>query len=84
MDHKCKFVKYRRRPKKKTMSYKCHGCFLVLVYSRRTLHRMMTRPGYRGYPLVKYYDVHDPKYQQAAISEEEAFRELFSYEFNHG
>lgn len=83
MSHKCKFVRYRRRPKRKTISYKCHGCFLVVVMRKRALHRMMTRVGYRGYPLVKYYDIHDPRYQETAISEEEAFQELFSYEFNH-
>lgn len=83
MTHKCKFVKYRHRPKRKTISYKCHGCFLVVVMRKRALHRMTTRVGYRGYPLTKYYDVNDPRYQQKAISEEEAWRELFSYEFNH-
>ena len=86
MTHKCKLraYRYQRRRSKKTMSYKCHGCFLVIVVRKRLAHRMLTRPGYRATPIVtRYYDVNDPRYQAKAISEEQAWRELFSFEFNH-
>lgn len=82
MEHKCKFVRHRGgRKNRKTVLYKCHGCFLVLVLRKRSLHRMMTRVGYRGSPIMqKYYDTRDPGYRKAA---DDAMRDLFSYEFNH-
>ena len=85
MNHKCKFVAHRRQRsrKRKTMSYKCHGCFKVLVFRKRHMHRAMPRPGYRLHCLTWYYDVMDSRYQEQARLEEESLRELFSYEFNH-
>ena len=81
MTHKCKLVKYRHRPKRKTMSYKCHGCFRVVVMKKRLLHRALTRPTYRWrFTIHEYVDTFDPRYQKAA---DDAMRELFSFEFNH-
>ena len=82
MEHKCKFVKYRNRRSRRHMSYKCHGCFLVLVVRKRTLHRILTNK-YKGVVLLKnavvtkYYDVNDPGYQRAV------WEEVFRYEANH-
>lgn len=82
MEHKCKFVKYRNRRSRRHMSYKCHGCFLIVVVRKRTLHRLLTGK-YKGPVLLKnsittsYYDVRDPGYA------EHAWNELFGYEANH-
>lgn len=82
MTHKCKFVKHRNKRRRRTMSYKCHECFLVLVVRKRTVHRVLTGK-YKGPVTLKnaivtrYDDVRDPGYA------EYAWRELFGYEEVH-
>lgn len=82
MNHKCKFVKYRNRRSRRNMSYKCHGCFRVIVVRKRTIHRLL-QGKYKGFvPLNRlvidrYDDVKDPGYA------EYAWRQLFGYEENH-
>lgn len=82
MAHKCKFVKYRNRRNRRVMSYKCHGCFLVVVVRKRTLHRLLADK-YKGpVPLknaitTRYYDTKDSRYAEYAR------RELFGYEAVH-
>lgn len=82
MEHKCKFVKYRNKRSRSRMSYKCHGCFLVIVVRKRTIHRLLTGK-YKGRVQLKYlvnsryYDIKDPGYA------EYAYKELFGYEENH-
>lgn len=82
MEHKCKFVKYRNRRSRRHMSYKCHGCFLVVVVRKRTIHRLLTGK-YKGPVLLKnaisnrYYDMKDPGYGKAA------WDAVFGYEANH-
>lgn len=82
MEHKCKFVRHRGgRKNRKTVLYKCHGCFRVVVLKKRLLHRALTRQTYRGrFIAQEYYDTRDPGYRKAA---DDAMRELFSFEFNH-
>lgn len=82
MEHKCKFVKHRNRRSRRHMSYKCHGCFLIVVVRKRTIRRMLTAK-YKGRVQLKYlvtdkyYDVRDPGYER------KAFEEVFGYEANH-
>lgn len=82
MEHKCKFVKYRNRRSRRHMSYKCHGCFLIIVVRKRTIHRMLTDK-YKGRVQLKYlvsnkyYDVKDPGYGAYM------WEQLFGYEANH-
>lgn len=82
MGHKCKFVKFRLKKNRQVMSYKCHGCFKVIVVKKRTLHRMLLGK-YKGpvphkYLVVNsYYDVNDPRYDDYIWSE------IFGYEANN-
>ena len=82
MQHKCKFEKHRNKRNRRHMSYKCHGCFLVIVVRKRTIHRMLTDK-YKGrvprkhLVVTQYDDTKDPGYA------EYAWNQLFGYEAVH-
>ena len=80
--HKCKFEKHRNKRGRRHMSYKCHGCFRIIVVRKRTIHRLIAGK-YKGpVPLKQiivneYEDTRDPGYEQYV------WEQLFGYEAVH-